>query len=100
MIRSKLRPFLVVAVTALAVSVPATRAQMSDPERGSLLYVNHCQSCHTTEVHFREQRKSESFVDLRAWVVRWQNTLELDWTGEEVEDVARHLNERYYRFPE
>ena len=98
--RFPLRPLLVVAATATALAVLGARAQTADPERGALLYTNHCQSCHTTEVHFREQRKSKSLADVRAWVVRWTVELELDWTGEEVDDVARHLNERYYQFTE
>ena len=101
--RSPLRPVLAIAVTAIALATLATvaaRAQTADPERGALLYANHCASCHTTEVHFREQRKSKTLADVRDWVVRWTVELELDWTGEEVDDVARHLNERFYRFAE
>ena len=84
-----------VIATALAVLVTAPSAQT---ERGRLLYENHCAECHTTEVHFREKRKAQSLDDVREWVLRWQAELELDWTGADVDDVARYLNGRYYQF--
>ena len=87
-------------LAAAGAAVLGAHAQSADPERGALLYENHCQSCHTTEVHFREGRKSESLADVRAWVARWQDTLDLSWTGMEIEDVARHLNGRFYQFTE
>jgi hypothetical protein len=50
-------------------------------------------------VHVREQRKSESPAELRAWILRWSGELKLNWTGDELADVYRHLNNRYYKFP-
>ena len=90
------------ALVLLAVTGTALTAfaQSTNSGRGALLYENHCQSCHTTEVHFRAQRKSRTIADVRAWVVRWQENLELGWTVEEVDDVTGHLNSRFYQFAE
>ena len=68
-------------------------------ERGQLLYENHCTSCHASIVHVREQRKSKSQAELRAWILRWSGELKLNWTGDELADVYRPLNNRYYKFP-
>ena len=86
---------LVAAGAALALT---GAAEAADPARGELLYENHCSECHTTGVHFREKRKAESMEDLRGWVVRWENELELGWTGAEIDDVSEHLNRRFYQF--
>ena len=68
-------------------------------ERGRLLYENHCISCHVSTVHVREQRKSKSQAELRAWILRWSGELKLNWTEDELADVYQYLNNRYYKFP-
>jgi mono/diheme cytochrome c family protein len=68
------------------------------PSRGQLLYENHCQVCHTSQVHIRKNRKSKSIEDIRSWAIKWQNELELNWTMEEIDQVASYLAEKYYDF--
>ncbi len=84
---------LLVAAAALAQAQtrPATA-------RGELLYTTHCQSCHTTQVHWREKRLATDWVTLSAQVERWQKNAKLGWSGEDVDAVSRYLNARYYRF--
>jgi mono/diheme cytochrome c family protein len=49
---------------ALAVLTPA-HAQTTAPSRGQLLYGNHCVECHTTQMHWREQRLARDFASLK-----------------------------------
>jgi mono/diheme cytochrome c family protein len=67
--------------------------------RGQLLYENHCGSCHTSQLHIRRHRRAKSAADVRQWVRRWARELRLEWSADEVDDVAQYLNGRYYRFP-
>lgn len=71
----------------------------ADAERGRLLYENHCTVCHTSTVHIRDQRKTKNSAELRAWILRWSGELKLRWREDELADVYRHLNNRYYKFP-
>lgn len=83
----------VVVLAGVPLSAPA------DTGRGRLLYENHCQACHTSTVHVREQRKAKSPAELRAYIQRWSGELKLPWTADEAEDVYQHLNNLYYKFP-
>lgn len=75
------------------------RRQPSQP-RGEMLYSNHCLSCHESVVHIREQRQVSNLSALRENVARWSQELELNWTAEEIDDVALYLNIRYYHYTE
>ena len=68
--------------------------------RGQLLYENHCLVCHTSVVHIRDKRKAASLGAISNWVVRWSAELKLNWTADEINDVASYLNQRYYQFTE
>jgi len=85
-------------VCALAAA-PLVLAQ-PDARRGALLYENHCIACHTTQMHWRDQRMATDWASLRAQVRRWQGAAQLNWADEEIDDVARYLNARFYRFEE
>ncbi len=76
----------------------AGNASGQDVKRGQLLYENHCQKCHDTRVHTREDRRTKNLVDISKWVIRWQYHLQLDWTFQEVRDVVFFLNQSYYHF--
>jgi len=66
--------------------------------RGQLLYENHCLSCHESMVHIRSKQTARSLPDLHAKVRQWADYLHLPWGNEEVADVTRFLDSRYYRF--
>lgn len=70
------------------------------PSRGQLLYETHCIACHTTQMHWREQKTAKDWPGLRRIVRRWQGELQLRWTDADIDEVARYLNRRYYRHPE
>jgi hypothetical protein len=78
----------------LAVALPCAGG-----ERGRDLYELRCQGCHAESVHARARREAKTFDDVRHWVARWNDSLALRWTAEEIEDVTLYLNGRYYRYP-
>lgn len=74
---------------------PATHA--AEAERGRLLYETHCLGCHESAVHVREQRRVKSAPALRAEVAARAQAAGLRWTAEDIDDVVRYLDRRYYR---
>ncbi len=77
----------------------ATLAAEADGGRGEMLYSNHCIACHTTEVHWRDQRLATDWNGLEKQVRRWQRNTGLSWTEDDIASVARYLNRLYYQFP-
>lgn len=73
-------------------------APLIQPDRGRMLYENHCLTCHESVVHIRERQRAGSFAEVTSWVVRWASGLELDWRAEEIQDVVRYLNRRFYNY--
>ncbi|HYR05577.1 MAG TPA: cytochrome c [Gallionella sp.] len=67
--------------------------------RGELLYSTHCNACHVAEIHWREQKLATDWHSLKAQVRRWQTSIGLGWSEEEIMDVAHYLNATYYGFP-
>jgi mono/diheme cytochrome c family protein len=70
----------------------------ADEERGRALYELRCGTCHSESVHGRQKRVAADFHEVRAWVGRWSAHLGLRWTSEEIDDVAVHVNNAYYRY--
>ena len=68
------------------------------PPRGQMLYENHCMSCHESIVHVRGNHRTQSLEALRGTVLHWASYLHLGWGQEEVDEVAIHLNNHYYKF--
>jgi mono/diheme cytochrome c family protein len=97
-----LEPFFrILGLAVLAASCAAAGAQpVGSPTRGELLYTTNCISCHTTEVHWREGKKATDWSSLKAQVRRWQDNAGLKWSDADVEEVARHLNQTIYRYPQ
>ncbi len=52
------------------------------------------------QVHWRDRRVVTDPASLTAQVARWQKNTGLDWSSEEIQDVARYLNATVYRFPD
>jgi mono/diheme cytochrome c family protein len=89
----RLLPLLLVAFAGVAHAQAA-------PSRGQLLYTTHCILCHTTQVHWRDQHKVHDWDTLRTWVRHWEGEGLLQWTDDDVDAVARYLNETFYQFPQ
>jgi hypothetical protein len=84
---------------ALSILLFYSLTASAGAERGRLLYENHCTSCHISTLHIRDQRKSKTPAEMRAWILRWSGELKLDWREDELADVYQYLNNRYYKFP-
>ena len=67
-------------------------------ERGQLLYIAGCSACHTTQVHWRDKRLVTDWDSLLEQVTRWQYVANLNWTKDEITDVANYLNATYYKY--
>jgi mono/diheme cytochrome c family protein len=66
---------------------------------GELLYLTHCIGCHTTQIHWRDNRIAKDWPSLKLQVNRWQKETGLLWSEQEVADVAHYLNVVHYQFP-
>lgn len=66
--------------------------------RGELLYNTHCIACHTTQMHWRNKKLATDWDTLEAQVRRWQQAASLGWRDDDIAEVTRYLNERYYDF--
>jgi mono/diheme cytochrome c family protein len=87
-----------VAALAFLLLAPCALAQAS-PSRGQLLYDTHCIACHTTQVHWRDQRLASDWPTLKAQVRRFQGMAALQWSEDDVDAVTRYLNDSIYHFP-
>ena len=90
---------LLVAALA-AVSAVAHSQAPPVATRGELLYTTHCIGCHTTQMHWRNDRLAHDWESLKKQVNRWQGNAGLQWGEEDVTEVARHLNDTIYRLPQ
>ena len=91
---------MVFFVLVLLGAFDAAHAQgKSSPSRGELLYTTHCIACHSAQLHWRDRKLATDWAHLKAEVDRWQKTTGLQWRDEDVTEVARYLNTRYYHFP-
>jgi hypothetical protein len=93
------RAALVVAAAMVGTWAHAQPTPESVLTRGGLLYSTHCIECHTTQMHWRVQRKAVDWDTLRYQVRRWQGVVNLGWSETDVDDVARYLNDTIYKFP-
>jgi mono/diheme cytochrome c family protein len=87
------------ALAALGTPGAAAHAQgAAAPTRGELLYATHCIACHTTQMHWRDERRAKDWESLKAQVRRWQATAGLQWSDADIAEVARHLNQTIYHY--
>lgn len=89
------------AAILLSLSCAAAAAQVrsAPATRGAMLYENHCGACHSEQMHWRDKRSARDWATLREQVRRWQGEARLGWTEQDIDAVARHLNETIYRYP-
>jgi mono/diheme cytochrome c family protein len=70
------------------------------PTRAQLLYDTHCIACHSAQMHWRDKKLATDWPSLKALVRSWQATAGQFWSEADIVEVARYLNEAYYRFPQ
>lgn len=94
----------VIACLCLGLMASAAAFAQAAPEpsrsRGALLYTTHCIACHSTQMHWRDQRVATDWAGLKAQVRRWQGNAQLDWNEDDIVEVARYLNTIYYGYPQ
>ena len=77
-----------------------------DAKNGDLLHAESCSSCHNSmfpdgtgnEIYDRDLRKIKSSKSLYAMVEFCANNNGLAWFEEEITDVSKYLNQRFYDF--
>ncbi|MDP4076338.1 cytochrome C [Acidovorax sp. A1169] len=89
---------LLIVIALAGVSFLAHSQAAPVATRGQLLYTTHCISCHTTQVHWRDDRQAKDWNSLKMHVRRWQGNTGLQWDEADISEVARHLNETIYHF--
>lgn len=97
-----MRPFAKSFIALIALSSISTLALAQvkpDQSRGDLLYSTHCVTCHTTQVHWRDDKKAYDWDSLKFQVRRWQGNAGLVWSDADITEVSRYLNETIYRYP-
>ena len=65
-----------------------------------MLYQTYCVACHTKQIHWRERKLAADWSSLREQVSRWQANAGLQWTDDQIDEVARYLNASIYHFSE
>jgi len=91
---------LMTACLAAGAHAFAQAPSEADASRGELLYSTHCVSCHTAQIHWRDNRLATDWTSLKAQVNRWQANAGLGWRDADIVAVARYLNELHYHFPQ
>ena len=99
MTKSPLTRLILLAALAATVTLSHSQPEPSQ-SRGRLLYTTHCIECHTMQMHWRNDRRAQDWESLKAQVRRWQGTAALAWSDEDIVEVARHLNETVYHYPQ
>lgn len=80
-------------LAAQAQTLPATT-------RGQLLYTTHCITCHTSEMHWRNNRQALDWESLKSQVRLWQGNTGLQWNEADIAEVAGYLNDTIYQYPQ
>ena len=83
---------------AIVLFAASSMSQAADVKNGQALHDENCMKCHDTGVYTREDRKMSSAGGLRNQVQRCEQTLDLKWFEDDIDDVTGYLNQQYYRF--
>ena len=94
------RSILVALFGLLGNFAHAAQEAARDASRGELLYGIHCVTCHTTQMHWRNDRQALDWDSLKFQVRRWQGNAGLAWNEADIAEVSRYLNETIYHYPQ
>lgn len=98
--RNRLRAALAAAAALVGTATLAQVQPQPVPTRGELLYTTHCISCHTTQMHWRDDKQATDWESIKAQVRRWQAITGLAWSDADITEVSRYLNDTIYRYPQ
>jgi len=97
--RTSLAPIIAVAILTAGLAIAITPANSADPQRGLMLYETQCTGCHDSVFHLVGPRVAQSYDGISSEVARWAETIDLEWTKEEIADVTEYLNTQFYKYP-
>lgn len=87
---------------AVALALAAGPGLLGGPawaqSRGELLYNTNCVACHNEKMHWRGRKLVNDWDSLEEQVRRWQQASSLGWRDQDIMEVARYLNDRFYGF--
>ncbi len=105
-----LAPVRLLIVLALGLIANAAQAEpfaQGDAKAGRHLVEKHCISCHASSfgsdgsgIYTREDRKVKNPSALIQQIRTCNTNLGLKWFDEEEQNVAKYLNQKYYKFQE
>ena len=98
--RNLLRAALAAAAALGGASAMAQVQPQPLPSRGELLYSTHCITCHTTQMHWRNDKQATDWESIKVQVRRWQGNTGLGWSDADITEVSRYLNETIYKYPQ
>jgi mono/diheme cytochrome c family protein len=90
---------VLITVLAAGFSVVSYSQTIPTQTRGELLYSTHCVACHTTQIHWRNDKRAYDWDSLKFQVRRWQGNAGLAWSEADIAEVSRYLNETIYGYP-
>ena len=90
----------IASVVLASISTLVCTQTLPTETRGELLYSTHCVTCHTTQMHWRNDRQAFDWDSLKFQVRRWQGNTGLTWTEADITEVSRYLNETIYHYPQ
>jgi len=98
--RNLLRAALAAAAALGGASSMAQVQPQPLPTRGKLLYTTHCITCHTTQMHWRNNKQATDWESIKVQVRRWQGITGLAWSDADITEVSRYLNDTIYKYPQ
>ncbi len=100
LVRNVFRAALATAAVLVGTAAVAQVPSQPVPTRGELLYTTHCISCHTTQMHWRDNKQATDWESIKTQVRRWQAITGLAWSDADITQVSRYLNDTIYSYPQ
>jgi hypothetical protein len=90
---------LLIASLAFGIlDATAQAAPAGDAAAGERLHAANCTGCHDTKVYTRKDRRIGSLEALNMQFQTCAHMTKKDFTPNEVQDLVKFLNDRYYHF--
>jgi mono/diheme cytochrome c family protein len=90
--------FVILSVPAAPGAAAAEALLPGDAAHGQKLHAAHCRGCHDDALYTRAQRRVKTLEGLMGQVNGCNKQLGKNFTRDQIADLVRFLNDRYYRF--